>query len=51
MYAEQAYFDGVPVQHCADWQERNRLKAINQRCHETARRGQTFHTFAEGRTS
>lgn len=32
MYAEQAYFDGVPVQHIAAWQEHNRLREIDRRC-------------------
>jgi len=31
IYSEAAYFDGVPVAHCAAWEDAKRLKRIASR--------------------
>lgn len=36
--SEASYYDGVPVQHIADWQEARRLARIERKCIEAFRR-------------
>lgn len=43
MYAEMAYFDGIPCQHVADWQEARRLARKRDEARDVARRAFKWH--------
>lgn len=38
IYSEAAYFDRVPVAHCAAWEDARRLKKIDDDARRAARR-------------